>query len=661
MKKTKFFAIGLAIALIGGSFASIALAKKTNAPKVANAISQDGEGYYLITNASDFATVFDGSAVYATRNVRLTSDINLASAELSGRRMAGDFTGTFDGQGFTISNFSLDTDASLFNNVGAAGVIKNTKFSWTAAGKQSSLYFSNNGLVDECVSTVTPTADAYGVWGASAFSFAPGSGTHSNLISHFVLDVDNPSGDAGTYPAALIGNNGALGTVVDCYYNISGTYAASGKVRSQNTTVVTNVTAVNITETAVEVEPGSTVDVTLTLTGNQYDSLVWSTNADSVATVVGNRHGATITGVAGGNATITVTATVGANEYTDTVAVTVSAAATDVDVVALNPSSVSIVEGDVAEMEVEFVSGTQYDSIDWEITDTNVATFELMSDKSVRITGVSAGNTTISVTVNTESGHADQTATITVTEATYLPIYMAIKDGFANLGNSGYAVWVYGGNDVQMGFPLNDTDIDVTLNEATCSVYLALVNLNVANKLNGNNIMAGVFIQLCGKVNTGDRWGAGYNVTSLDGYYFFSDFSNSSPAPVNNGSAIDFETTWTFCVDYMKAETISLDNRGETADCQANYNAAMGEVVNLTATQRKIFATTAYYERLQAWATANGESFAIDGEGAVVSSNAMTAYNKASSNVTLIVVISVSCLVLTAGVLIFIRRRKVER
>ena len=664
--KKKILIIPTCAFLFLSAISGIVLARKANIASInkTEAITQDGEGYYLVTNATDFNAVFNGAADYTTKKVKLTADIDLDGAEYQGRRMAGEFTGDFDGQGFTVSNFSLKADSSLFNIVGASGKVRNVNFVWTALGNQSALAYNSNGLFDNCSSTLTTTSGCYTVWGASAYAFAPGSGTFRETVSRFVLDAENASNDAGTYPAALIGNNGAhSGTIEDCFYDISGTYAASGKIRAQSTTAVSDVTAVNITETSTDVEPSATTTVELVLTGNQFDTLVWSSDDDSVATVVGGRHGATITGVAGGDTKIRATVTVGGNNYSDYVDVHVEAAATDISSIEFEQSNIELKEGETIDLSVNVLAGTQYNSFEYTVANDSVASYEYVSDKEIRIAGLAVGSTTITATCHTDSGDVEATCTVTVEEAIYLPVYFAIKDSFTNLGSTGYSIWVYGGNDTQMAFPLNDTTYDVKLGDDTCSLYLAQVNLNVANKLKNNNtIMDGVFMQLCGRTNTGARWGAGFALTSMNGHYATAaSWTDGAPSPTSLGSAVDVDKVLDFCIDYMKAETISLDNESETADCVANYTAAIGEVTNLTANQRVIFSTTAYYARLQAWATANSSSFSIDGEGNVGASNLVAISATSPNNNVLLIIAASSILAITICGLIAFRRKRLEK
>ena len=115
-----------------------------------------------------------------------------------------------------------------------------------------------------------------------------------------------------------------------------------------------------------------------------------------------------------------------------------------------------------------------------------------------------------------------------------------------------------------------------------------------------------------------------------------------------------------YCVDYMKADTIPLDDHSETAQCQSNYEAAIAELANLSADERKLFALTDYYSRLQSWAAANGHPFVIDSEGAIQSAkiNGFVAFvNDKNNTILLVVIISAFALITTAGLVLVLKRK----
>ena len=70
--------------------------------------------------------------------------------------------------------------------------------------------------------------------------------------------------------------------------------------------------------------------------------------------------------------------------------------------------------------------------------------------------------------------------------------------------------------------------------------------------------------------------------------------------------------------------------------------------------ERLLFTYTAYYVRLQAWAVANGETFSIDGDGAI-ESRSMTLFN--NNNNIVIIVVAVSVLSLAVFALIALKRK----
>ena len=659
-RRMKLFAFVSSCALMVGGAVALSMGNSRTASPV-HAIDTDTDGYYLIKTADDFAAVFDGSAVYTTRNVRLANDLDLNGYEVSGRKMAGEFTAVFDGNGHTISNFVVKADGSLFNLVGSSGVIKNLGVSWSPRGVNSAgIAYNNNGLFDNCESTIVMDANSvFGVWGAGGFTFAPGSGTFKECVTNFVMNKTTDTADSGQFPAALVGNNGAGNTVTDCLYSISGTYASDNKIRPQSASLMTDVTGIAVSTDEVTVEPGANEVVTLTLTGNRYDSLAWTSNDETVATVVGNNKSATITGVAGGTTTVTVEVVVGANNYSKTIDVTVSAAASDVSAAALDKDSISKYKGQTETLELSFTAGTLYNSIEWSTGNSSIATVS-GSNMNATVTMVAPGTTTIAATVHTNSGDVEATCSVTVLESVYLKIYFAVKQGFVNLGTDGWSVFVYGGAGTDQAFELVDTNKDVVIGEDVCDLHVALVDLTACGKYNteGSSIINGVYLQLAGKVNTGARWGAGYGVLNdLNGYYLtVADWSTGASALTKISSAADTDSALEFIDDYMHPE-ISFSDKSSTPNCEANYNAAIAEAANLSAGARLAFKTTYYYERLQAWATANGESFEINGEGAVVSVLFTPMMTNTDSSIVAITIIALTISATSIIIIVALKKR----
>src|SRR5574344_2153747 len=83
-----------------------------------------------IGDVSTFKSVFDGSATYYNRNIELTADIDYGGGTAVGLRMAGSYSGTFNGNGHTVSNINLSQ--SFFNLV--SGTVKNLTFECISSG-----------------------------------------------------------------------------------------------------------------------------------------------------------------------------------------------------------------------------------------------------------------------------------------------------------------------------------------------------------------------------------------------------------------------------------------------------------------------------------------------------------------------------------------------
>ena len=428
MKKNFFIAAGLSLALVAAGIGSLSI---RNEAREAHALNT-----FEINNAATFKTCFNGSAEKSTFQIDVTADIDLSEEKpFSGRLMAGEFEGVFDGHGHTISGFTLNGDSSLFNLIKSTGIVKDTTFVWTAGGKQSSITYNNNGLFTDVTSVMTIDSDStYGVWGPSCFSFAPGSGTFSNCISGLILNAENGSNDAGTYPAALVGNNGEGDTKEDCKYYVNGTATGSlTKVRSQGASLISAVTAISLNKASISnLNPDDTDTVTLSMTGTEYNSVTWTSLDTNVATVSGNPSGATITAVAGGTTTVKVEVeSTNGNTYEASVSVSVNAAATDVTEISISNTSEIVYVGDNTNLSITLEEGTLYNSIVWSSSNTSVATVS-GNNLTASVTAVAAGKATITVRVNTDSGYVEKQCLFRVFTNRFMPL-----DGYKEWGGAG--------------------------------------------------------------------------------------------------------------------------------------------------------------------------------------------------------------------------------
>ena len=150
------------------------------------------------------STAVAGGKTYSGKTVTLTADINLASVDWVsiGARGGTAFRGTFNGQGYTISNLTAttdgDTNGALFGFAGAGAVIKN----FTLTG------------------TITATADANFL--ATVINCAQGTVTLQNVRSTVRL-TQSANGLKMYYTGGLVGfmdNNAATNLTIDgCVYD----------------------------------------------------------------------------------------------------------------------------------------------------------------------------------------------------------------------------------------------------------------------------------------------------------------------------------------------------------------------------------------------------------------------------------------------------------
>ena len=254
--------------------------------------------------------------------------------------------------------------------------------------------------------TVSPSSVSIKEGGTQQFS-ATAYDSDNTMISGKTFTWTSSSASVATINASGLATGVDAGTTTI-------TATVDGKSGTATLTVAESppvVARVTVSPSSVSIEEGGTQQFSATA----YDSdntmisgktFAWTSSSTSVATI--NSSGLA-TGVDAG--TTTITATVDGKSGTATLTVTEPPPV--VDRVTVSPSSVSIEEGGTQQF-----SATAYDSDNtmisgktfaWTSSSTSVATI----NASGLATGVDAGSTTITATVDGKSG----TASLTVTEA----------------------------------------------------------------------------------------------------------------------------------------------------------------------------------------------------------------------------------------------------
>ncbi len=109
MKKFLLIVFSFMILLCGGSMLSLGLLSSS---------AEEGESNIkTISSAEEYVTVMSDNSIYGDKDViiRLDSDINLEEVDLSGiTAINAQFMGTFDGNGYTISNIKIVSSSQYF-------------------------------------------------------------------------------------------------------------------------------------------------------------------------------------------------------------------------------------------------------------------------------------------------------------------------------------------------------------------------------------------------------------------------------------------------------------------------------------------------------------------------------------------------------------------
>ena len=227
----------------------------------------------------------------------------------------------------------------------------------------------------------------------------------SDKDGHWHECTDSTCGETNGYAAHSDGNS-------DGKCDVCG-YTMTTETPDPDDPIV--VTGITLDKTTATVEEGAKVTLTATVTpDNATDKTVtWSTSNEAIATV----SGGVVTGVKAGEVTITAKA----GDKSATCTVTVTAAATEPEVVpvtgvTLNQTAVTLdIDQSITLTATVAPENATNKAVRWASDKTDVATV----DANGKVTAVAAG--TASITVTTADGDKSATCTVTVTAAATEP------------------------------------------------------------------------------------------------------------------------------------------------------------------------------------------------------------------------------------------------
>lgn len=209
---------------------------------------EEADGAYLVSTRKDLdwlAWATDKGETFAGKSFKLTNDIEmgeLAFTPIGGTAEARGFSGTLDGQGYTINGVTVDTRTSsytyahgFFRYMAASGVIKNlhlTGVDIKGLGNVGALVGYNYGTVEACSVSGTVYGSSDNVGGLIGYN-------ENTATVNACTSAATVTGD-GYQTGGLIGNTRAAVTNSSASGNVTGKFSNTGGLIGYNIAAVTN-------------------------------------------------------------------------------------------------------------------------------------------------------------------------------------------------------------------------------------------------------------------------------------------------------------------------------------------------------------------------------------------------------------------------------------
>lgn len=277
------------------------------------------DGAQPISTKAEWLAFFNNTGESTLKSAYLTNDIDL-EGQTYGIGVHGDYVGIFEGNGFTVSNFTINQN--LFHFVGSNGEIRNLNLRLFVGGSSMGFVYQQNGLIDNVKLELTINKNVNHIGG---FAQQGGSGTISNSGVDFLFKGAGASSDTMLRTVTW---GGGTPTIVDSTYYQHG-LADPSKLVNQGLTLRDNplfgeievLPEVEVQQynpvIYVEEEPKS-VEVTAELV-NTEEEAVWSidspTGVGTIADVDLDDEVATVTALAKGTVSFKFKATIDGEDY----------------------------------------------------------------------------------------------------------------------------------------------------------------------------------------------------------------------------------------------------------------------------------------------------------------------------------------------------------
>ncbi|OPZ37519.1 MAG: Bacterial Ig-like domain (group 2) [Tenericutes bacterium ADurb.BinA155] len=535
MKTKTTFIAALAAAVLTAGVGTAVILNKANPVNADTPVS--------IGTLAQLKTYFDGAGTNCGNSATLTADIDLNGAYVSG--MAGEFTATFNGNGHKLYNGAVGATTSLFNIIGASGIVKNLTYDVTVTGAVvRPLSYLNNGTIQDCTAVIRTGAAS--VNNVAAYAYLAGSGAYTNLYTDWVVNHSGADWLCSVY------RDQSSTKVTGSYYTKNGSQASSiANFQADGMTESADVNYLNPSSSSLSTTISGTAAQVIEAFGATNTSVEAVSANTGVATVSGTSiTGYTVTGVAAGSTTVTfmVVSARGTFSVATPVTVVASAPVTAVSVAA----SGSVYEGKTLALTAT-LTGTEYSSIAWSSDAESHATV-VGSGTSATVTGVAAGTANITVSVVSTSGTFTGTCAVTVNASVYLPVYLFVSKTTHDTTDYWSQAYLFAYGDLGDNTPITMTKVqengkDVILRAAnttnggaidTWQVWLAKIDIT------GKTISySNTYFQV--NNSSSGRWGSGYQVTSSSGAVVFLGYKAADAYAKASYTPADVASGLTYC------------------------------------------------------------------------------------------------------------------
>ena len=228
------------------------------------------DGSYTVYTANGLLAWNEAAQSDPSLNCALTADINMTGKEWTPVGMSINYSGTFDGQGHTITGLNISSPSeavALFHNIGGGGKVMNLQLknvTYKGSTAMGGIAHGNSGTITACsvTGTLTTTSNTADVGGIAAINLG-------NITACWFSGTIT-EGRIGGVAGSNISTGSYYGRITACFY---GDNAGQGVYSNQGGTVeATKVDGTITWQTAVD-------GMNAALTGNDYQ---WTSGTDGL-------------------------------------------------------------------------------------------------------------------------------------------------------------------------------------------------------------------------------------------------------------------------------------------------------------------------------------------------------------------------------------------